>query len=161
MKRYDLFFLLLFFPFFSHAQNILTLKSSIPTDHNLTIQLQKQKIEHLQQRVNVLEAELIRYTKVKPVATVPTYTLSFQDPKKKRAQKGKKFIWKQRIPSQLSAYYTAAPQTLSEITENLEKQGFTVLAKDEILIHKIVVSFTNEALKKSSSFLSVLHLTSE
>ena len=47
--------------------------------------------------------------------------------------------------------------SISEIWK-LETNGFTVLAQDQILEGKTVITFTNEALKKTNSFVSVLHL---
>ena len=114
------------------------------------------EIEHLKKRVETLELELAKYKKVKPHAS--TTLVSKKEIHKKEDFKGKKFILAAEAPKELSVYYSAAPQSISELRNKLESNGFTILAQDEILEAKTVISFTNESLKNTNSFLSVLHL---
>ena len=114
------------------------------------------EIERLRKRVEALELELVKYKKVKPHAS--TTLVSKKEIHKKEDFKGKKFILGTQAPKDLSVYYSAAPQSISELKDNLESNGFTILATDEILEGKTVISFTNESLKNTNSFLSVLHL---
>ena len=131
--------------------------TSMPPENNATFEAQTKEITRLQERVQALETELASYKKVKPVAikaAIPKKTIL---DKKENTQK-KVFTFSNEAPKKMSAYYTAALQTPDVLKENLESNGFTVLATDEILKGKTVVSFTNEALQNSNSFISVLHL---
>ena len=62
------------------------------------------------------------------------------------------------IPEKLTAYYVANPQKLESLVKRLEENGFEVLASTDILEGKKVLSVTNEQLKKSNSFLSVINI---
>ncbi len=119
--------------------------------------LQKAEIKVLKKRVRQLESELENYKKVKPVASkVPIITKTKTVSKK--VSKSKKFVLTDTPPKKLSAYFTAKYQNIGTLSAKLEDNGFTVLAKDEILKDKIVLSVTNEALKQTNSFLSVIHI---
>jgi hypothetical protein len=125
-------------------------------ENNITQALQNAEIIALKEKVKKLEAELETYKKVKPIATKavipvkPTVT--------KKVLKGKKFIIRTVAPKKLTAYYTANPQTVEELRSKLETNGFDILATDDIFENKTVISFTNEALQNTNSFLSVLHI---
>ena len=62
------------------------------------------------------------------------------------------------IPEKLSAYYAASPQSVEALTEKLKENGFGVLSKTEVLDGETVISITNDQLKQSNSFLSVLNI---
>jgi len=137
--------------------------TTMPTssDHNTSMQERKEQallsqIETLKERVAALEAELKSYKKVKPVSTKGQ--LRSKVAEKNAHKRGKRFSLSSEVPATLPVYYEADVQSVGEITFKLESNGFTVLAHDEILKGKTVISFTNEALTKTSSFLSVLHL---
>lgn len=61
-------------------------------------------------------------------------------------------------PKKLSAYYVANPQPLEKLKESLKSNGFEILSATEILDGKVVLSVTNEKLKSSNSFLSVINI---
>lgn len=119
--------------------------------------LQKAEIKILKKRVRQLEAELKNYKKVKPVAGKAPL-ISKTKIVSKKVSKRKKFVLKDTAPKKLSTYFTAAYQDMETISNKLEAHGFTILAKDEILEDKMVLSVTNEALKQTNSFLSVIHI---
>jgi len=152
MKLYAAVFIF-FLTTFVYADN----NTSMPTENNITFETQTKEITRLKEKVKELEAELASYKKVKPVAIKATIPEKMILTKKENTQR-KVFTFSAEIPKKLSAYYTADLQTLDVLKANLESNGFTVLATDEILKGKMVVSFTNEALRNSNSFLSVLHL---
>jgi len=114
------------------------------------------EILQLKQRINMLEKELETYKKVKPLIGKPVLTQTKNTSKK--AARGPRYSLKATPPKNLSVYYEADPQTVESMMYHLETNGFIVLAKDEILQGKTVISFTSEALKSTNSFMSVLHL---
>ena len=126
-------------------------------ENNITQALQNTEIIALKEKVKKLEAELETYKKVKPIASKavvpikPTVT--------KKVLKGEKFLIKTAAPKKLTAYYTSTPQTVEELRSKLENNGFEILATDEIFENETVISFTNEALQNTNSFLSVLHIS--
>jgi len=138
---------------FVYADN----NASMSPENNITFETQTKEITRLQEKVKELETELASYKKVKPVAIKALIPKKMILTRKENTHR-KEFTFSAEIPKKLSAYYTADLQTLDVLKENLESNGFTVLATDEILKGKTVVSFTNEALRNSNSFLSVLHL---
>ena len=125
---------------------------------NGTKKLENAEIIVLKEKIKKLEAELEMYKKVKPIASkaaVPVKTAST----KKEILKGKKFVLRISEPKKLTAYYSSNPQTVEDLRSKLEANGFDVLATDEIFENTIVISFTNEALQNTNSFLSVLHMS--
>ena len=119
--------------------------------------LQKAEIKALKKKVRQLESKLENYTRVKPVASLsPLISKTKTLPKK--VSKKKKFVLSDIPPKKLSAYFTAAYEDVETLSSKLETHGFTLLAKDEILKDKTVLSVTNEALKATNSFLSVIHI---
>jgi len=119
--------------------------------------LQKAEIKILKKKVRELEAELKSYKKVKPVAGKAPL-ISKTKIVSRKVSKRKKFVLTDTAPEKLSTYFTAAYQDMETISNKLDAHGFTVLAKDEILEDKMVLSVTNEALKQTNSFLSVIHI---
>ena len=130
--------------------------SIVPTSNILIQTPQEIEISKLKKRVQVLEDELAGYKKVKPVGSKIFVPQKIAVPKAVSEQK--KFVFYKDAPAELSVYYSAGPQTISDIIWKLEANGFMVLAQDQILEGKTVITFTNEALKKTNSFVSVLHL---
>ncbi len=126
-------------------------------EHNLTIELQNSEILLLKKRVEKLEAELASYKKVKPIATKAVIPVKMISPQK--VLKGEKFIAGSSEPKKLTAYYAANSQTIEELKLKLQTNGFDILAIDEIFENKTVISFTNEELQNTNSFLSVLHMS--
>jgi len=127
-------------------------------DHNSTIELQSAEIIVLKEKIKKLEAELATFKKVRPIAskaTIPVKTVVSTE----KVFKGKKFIVGASEPKKLTAYYTSDPQTVEELRSKLEANGFDILATDEIFENETVLSFTNEALQNTNSFLSVLHIS--
>ena len=125
-------------------------------DTNCTDTAQSQELIVLKKRVETLEKELASYKKVAPVTS--KVLIIKKEPKPKEVKRGKSFMITSTAPQTLSTYYTAQPQTVEAISMSLETQGFMLLSKEEIFPGKTVISFTNEQLKESNSFLSVLHL---
>lgn len=128
-------------------------------DHNLTIELQNTEITALKEKIKKLEAELEIFKKVKPIASkaiIPVKTVVILTEK---VYKGKKFAVSTSEPKKLTAYYTSNPQTVEKLKFKLEINGFDILAVDEIFKNETVISFTNEALQNTNSFLSVLHMS--
>ena len=117
---------------------------------------QEIEITQLKKRVQVLEKELAGYRKVKPLSSKPLLSKKVEIPKAVSEQE--KFVFSKDAPAKLSVYYSAAPQSITDIIWKLELNGFTILAKDQILEGKTVITFTNAALTNTNSFLSVLHL---
>lgn len=127
-------------------------------ENNRTKELQNSEIVLLKEKIKKLEAELETYKKVKPIASkavVPVKAVIT----KKELVKGKKFVLRISEPKKLTAYYTSNPQTVENLRSKLEMNGFEILATDEIFENTIVISFTNEALQNTNSFLSVLHMS--
>jgi len=131
------------------------LNSSI-SDINCTKKEQSQELIVLQKRIEGLEKELASYKKVAPVTS--KIHIRQEELKPKEVKRGKSFAITSDTPQTLSTYYVAKPQTVEAISMSLEAQGFELLSKEEIFPGKTVISFSNEALKKTNSFLSVLHL---
>jgi len=128
-------------------------------DHNLTIELQSTEITALKEKIKKLEAELEIFKKVKPIASkalIPATTVVVPTEK---VFKGKKFVVRTSEPKKLTAYYTSNPQAVEKLKFKLEINGFDILAVDEIFENETVISFTNEALQNTNSFLSVLHIS--
>jgi len=130
--------------------------SLVPSSDVLVQTPQQIEISELKKRVQVLEDELAGYKKVKPLSSQPLLIKTIEIPKAISEQK--KFVFSKVAPEKISVYYSAAPQTISDVIWKLEANGFTVLAQDQILEGKTVITFTNEALINTNSFLSVLHL---
>ncbi len=126
-------------------------------EHNSTIELKNSEILLLKKRVEKLEAELANYKKVKPIATKAVIPIKTITPKK--VLKGEKFIAGTSEPKKLTAYYASNSQTIEELKLKLQTNGFDILAIDEIFENKTVISFTNEELQNTNSFLSVLHMS--
>jgi len=128
---------------------------------NSTIKLQNSEITVLKAKIEKLEAELEIFKKVKPIATkaiVPVKT-AITETVTKKTFKGEKFVLGAAEPKKITAYYTSNPQTVERLKFKLEINGFDVLAVDEIFENETVISFTNEALQNTNSFLSVLHIS--
>ena len=137
--------------------SIADTNTSLIPSSNLLVQTPQQiEIAELRKRVQVLEDELAGYKKVKPLSSKPLLSKKIDIPKAISAQK--KFVFSKVAPEKISVYYSAAPQTISNVIWKLETNGFTVLTQDQILEGKTVITFTNEALTNTNSFLSVLHL---
>jgi len=117
----------------------------------------KTQVTQLKEKVKVLESELQGYKKVKPLVIKVTPTPHNHMQNTIQTDK-KKFIFPAQKPKKLSAYFTAAYQDVDHLKFRLETNGFEVLAQDEILKDKIVLSLTNKALKATNSFISVLHI---
>ena len=133
--------------------------SIVPSSDVLLQTPQEIEISELKERVQELEDELAGYKKVKPLSSKPLLVTKIKKANiAKSISEEKKFVMSNMPPKTLSVYYSAAPQTVNDIIWKLEVNGFTVLAKDKILEGKTVVTFTNEALTNTNSFLSVLHL---
>ena len=126
-------------------------------EHNASSELQKSEITVLKEKIKKLEAELATYKKVKPIATKAVIPVKEIVPSK--VVKGKKFVVKISKPETLTTYYSSNPQTIEELKSKLESNGFDILATDEIFENETVISFTNEELQNTNSFLSVLHMS--
>jgi len=126
-------------------------------ENNVTQKPQNAEIMALKERVKKLEAELETYKKVQPIATKSVIPVKSVITKK--VLKGEKFIVGVSEPKKLTTYYISDPQTVEELKLKLEKNGFNILATDKIFENEIVISFTNEELKNTNSFLSVLHMS--
>ena len=154
--RLNVIILLLIFIVGSAYADLSSLNSE---DYNSTIKLQSTEITALKEKIKKLEAELETFKKVKPIASkaiIPVKTVVIPAEK---VFKGKKFVVSASEPKKLTAYYTSKPQTVEKLKFKLEINGFDILAVDEIFKNKTVISFTNEALQNTNSFLSVLHMS--
>ncbi|HFQ62415.1 MAG TPA: hypothetical protein ENK39_09000 [Epsilonproteobacteria bacterium] len=69
-----------------------------------------------------------------------------------------KFTLGKVAPNVLSAYYAAQPQTLEGTKQNLEKNGFTILAQTEVLKGHTVLTITNAQLQATNTFLATLNV---
>jgi hypothetical protein len=131
-------------------------------DINSTTKLQNSEILTLKKRIKKLESELEIYKQVKPIATKDLVAIKTMKNTKtnvnKKVLSGKSFTVRKTEPEYLTAYYVSNPQTLEDIKFKLEINGFDILAIDKIFENRTVISFTNEELKKTNSFLSVLHM---
>lgn len=58
----------------------------------------------------------------------------------------------------MSSYYVANPQMIDKLKKRLKANGFEILSTDNILKHKIVLTVTNNELKKTNTFLATLHI---
>ena len=126
---------------------------------NSTIELQNIEITVLKEKIKKLEAELETFKKVKPIASKAIIPLTTVAVPPEKVFKGKKFVVRTSEPKKLTAYYTSNPQTIEKLKFKLEINGFDILAVDEIFKNETVISFTNEALQNTNSFLSVLHMS--
>ncbi len=61
-------------------------------------------------------------------------------------------------PKTMSSYYVANPQMIDKLKKRLKANGFEILSTDNILKHKIVLTVTNDELKKTNTFLATLHI---
>jgi len=112
--------------------------------------------KRLKEKIKKLETQLQTCTQVKPIAS--SAVLHVQTATEKKTVRGAKFTQRTTAPKMLTAYYVADYQTVDEVKRKLETNGFTVLAVNEILPDKTVLTFTNDELQKTNSFLSALHL---
>jgi len=126
-------------------------------EDNVTKELQNAEIIALKKKVKKLEAELETYKKVKPIASKAVVLV--KPIVTAKVLKGKKFVVRISEPEKLTAYYTSTPQTVDELRAKLETNSFDILATDKIFENETVISFTNEALQNTNSFLSVLHIS--
>ena len=126
---------------------------------NSTIGLQNAEITMLKEKIKKLEAELETFKKVKPIASKAIIPVTTVVVPREKVFKGKKFVVRTSEPKELTAYYTSNPQTVEKLKFKLEINGFDILAVDEIFKNEMVISFTNEALQNTNSFLSVLHMS--
>jgi len=131
---------------------------SINPDSNNTAQSEGTELNALKKRVNQLEKELASYKKVKPVASSIKIVTIQAKMNSNKVSKSNKFVLTDKAPTKLSTYFTAEYQDIKTLSTKLETHGFTVLSKDEILKDQIVLSVTNDEMKKTNSFLSVLHI---
>jgi len=154
MEVKSIFILLLFFTVDIYSQSA-TLNT---TDSNNTVLSQNNEIKVLKDKIKKLEAELANYKKVKPVATAVNLVPVKKELKPETVVKAERFVWSDIPPKKLSAYFSAAYQDIDELSVKLEKNGFEVLAVDEILEGKKVLSVSSEALKETNSFMAVLHI---
>lgn len=154
MNVKSLLFICLCLPLFSFADT----NHTNTLDENCTNLAQLSEIERLRERVSALEDELDAYKKVKPLTTNVMRPRPVKHIISKPESKGEKFVLTDRVPKKLTAYFTAVYQDIEALKSKLEENGFTVLATDEILKNKTVVSVTNDTLKNTSSFLSALHI---
>jgi hypothetical protein len=105
--------------------------SIVPTVNISTQTPHEKEISQLKKHVQALEDELAGYKKVKPVGSKIFVPQKIAVPKAVSEQK--KFVFSKDAPSELSVYYSAGPQTISDVIWKLETNGFTVLAQDQIL----------------------------
>jgi hypothetical protein len=63
-----------------------------------------------------------------------------------------------KIPTKLTAYYSASIQPIDVLEEKLNLNGFRVLAITEILRGEIVLTISNNQLLQTNSYLSTLQL---
>ena len=153
MNLKNILILLLFLTIDIYSENTI---SNSP-DINNTLLFQNNEIKALKNKIKELETELANCKKVKPVATAVNL-VPVKKELKPEVVKAERFVWSDTPPKKLTAYFTAAYQDIDELSTKLEENGFEVLAVDEILEGKKVLSISSEALKKTNSFMSVLHI---
>jgi len=153
MKLKNILMLLLFLTINMYSEST----TSNATDINKTVLYQDNEIKALKAKIKKLEAELENYKKVKPVATAVNL-VPVKKELKPEVVKTERFVWSDTPPKKLSAYFTAAYQSIDELSAKLEDNGFEILAVDEILEGKKVLSISSEALKNTNSFMAVLHI---
>ncbi len=153
MKLKNILMLLLFLTVNMYSESTVANE----TDINNTVLAQNNEIKILKARIKKLEAELSEYKKVKPVATAVNL-VPVKKELKPENEKAERFVWSDTPPRKLSAYFISAYQSMDELSVKLEENGFSVLAVDEILEGKKVLSVSSEALRKTNSFMAVLHL---
>ena len=71
---------------------------------------------------------------------------------------GAKLVLGAPAPKVLSAYYTAAPQSVAAVTSKLKANGFTVLASTTPLSGATVLTVTNKQLQNTNSWLATLNV---
>jgi hypothetical protein len=76
----------------------------------------------------------------------------------KKVFKSAKMVIGGDAPRLLTAYYKASPQLLETLTGRLKANGFEILSVAEVLRGKTVVSITNDELKNTNSFMSVINI---
>ena len=153
MKLKNILVLLLFLTVNIYSEST----TSNATDINNTVLSQSNEIKVLKAKIKKLEAELENYKKVKPVATAVNL-VPVKKELKSETVKTERFVWTDTPPKKLSAYFTAPYQGIDELSAKLEDNGFEILAVDEILEGKKVLSVSSEALKQTNSFMAVLHI---
>ena len=76
----------------------------------------------------------------------------------KKEFKTNKMVISDKAPDTISAYFVANPQTIEVLMYNLRINGFEIIAINDIFKGKTVVSITNEELKNTNSFVSVINI---
>ena len=110
----------------------------------------KAKVKELEAQIKALkEGEVTVETKTEPSAKVEAPPKVF---------KGAKLNIGGKAPQKLSTYYAAKLQSMDDLRQKLEANGFTVLAETPILKGKTVLTITNDELRHTNTWLATLHL---
>lgn len=137
----------------------LLFSNTVFADINNSINIQKdEEILFLQKKVKELESELKKYTQVKPV-TSKSLLPEKRTSRKTKKLKSDKYEVTLAAPEKITAYFTSKHQTVYELKSKLKKNGFEILAIDEIYKNHFVLTVTNEELKSTNSFISALHIS--
>jgi len=126
-------------------------ESKILTEKNAEILI-------LKNRVKELEKELKEYKQVKP-GIIDLISEKKLTSIKTNNIESKKYEVTTTAPEKVSAYFIAKYLTLNELKSKLKKNGFEILAIDEIYKDYVVITVTNEELKNTNSFTSALHIS--
>jgi hypothetical protein len=140
--------------------NSATVKKNDAINNVIAQTAKDEQILFLQNKVKELETELKKYTQVKPGSTKSLLPENrFQ--RKTKQSSDEKYKITLTAPEQMPAYFTSKYQTVYELKSKLKKNGFEILAIDEIYKGYFVITVTNDELKNTNSFISALHISVE
>nr|MBL0721528.1 hypothetical protein [Sulfurovaceae bacterium] len=135
------------------------------TELKSMIKSMEKDIEELKKNEEIISLNNTSTGEVTPVVIAPIVEpkKSIEKPKNMiilstKEFKTNKMVIFDKAPKVLSAYFVASPQTLEVLIYNLRINGFEVLAINEICKDKNVISITNEELKNTNSFTSVINI---
>jgi uncharacterized protein (DUF302 family) len=116
------------------------------------------KKEPIEESSPAIKAEVKKPKKVEAVKVVEVVKPANLVELPKKEFKTAKMVIGGDAPINLTAYYASSPQTIETLTYNLRVNGFEILSVNNILKDKIVLSVTNEELKNTNSFISVINI---
>ena len=111
----------------------------------------------LKEKVKELEAQ-IEVLKEDDVSVEVNHELSTKIEVPPKVFKGAKLAIGGKAPKKLSTYYAAKLQNIETLRQNLEANGFKVLAVTPILKGKTVLTITNTELLQTNTWIAALHL---
>lgn len=117
----------------------------------------KSLILNLNREVQAIKTKLDKLEKSSPKSSI-SQKEEKSNSEVKKVFKTPKMQLGDNPPEKLTAYYAANPQKVDILVKKLKENGFEILSKEEILKGKIVITVTNDLLKKSGTFIAALNI---